>query len=85
MKVWNLVMASYFGGDGMTITDCLTFKTKDAAIDQMNWVADANNFLYDSSDLRDPKFNVFNFYTRTGRQYQFAIIEAQVYSKAKIA
>ena len=84
MKVWSLVMASYFGGDGISITDCLTFKTKDAAIDQMNFIADKNGFYYDSSDLRDPRFNIFDFYTNTGREYMFAIIENEVYSRAQV-
>lgn len=83
-QVWNMVMATYYGGDGAAITDCLTFENKDAAIDQMNWIAERNGFDYDSSDLRDPDHNQFFFYTHTGRLYMFSIIKSSVYKRAQI-
>ena len=84
MKVWNLVMTTYFGGDGMQIVGSMSFKTKDAAIDQMNFICDANGFIFDYSDLRDHKHNIFDYYTNTGREYMFAIIETELYSKPQV-
>ena len=76
MKVYILSEVSYFGGDGLTFFRSKAFSTKDKALDMLDELTNWDKPY--SEDFSDPKNEIYEFVSPTGRSYFFSITEAFV-------
>lgn len=81
MNVWNLTVASHFGGDGVQVNQSLSFKTRDLAFDYAASILERRT---DWMEVAAPHiasaYSEFYYEARNGRQYILVISQSPVLS-----